>query len=175
MILVHLWACAPDLAAEHVWDDGLGEDPFAGLDPTERILLTLDGDTTHARVDAQDASIWVELDLDGDGSWDLRASRFHLSTHSGISGAGGVEARFVEDGEPGPVRVDEVDGDDEDSDPDYALSTWYAYDETTHILTPREGVWWIRTTAADDVELVIESYYDEWGTSARFALSWRAR
>ena len=66
------------------------------------------------------------------------------------------------------LQIDVLDG-------GRAAITWYTYDETTHILTPREGVWWIRTTAADDVELVIHSYYDEWGTSARFTLSWWAR
>lgn len=179
--------CAPDLAASHTWDDG-GPDPFEQAGDDVHILLESDGIDWSARIDAKDGAYWVTLDLDvlqevasGTEGWDLRFQRFHVSGNGGISGLAGVEAAFVPDatlaGLP-PVpesgwQVDRLDGDDEGDDPDYALHTWYHYDQETHILTPRAGVWFVRTDQQAVHALVFDTYYDSFGNSALYTVRGR--
>ena len=180
LLFALICGCAPDLDRTHDWSDVPPDDPFADRADGARVILVHEDDQVRAQVDASDPDIWVDLDLDEDGVWDLRLRRFEIASNGGISGDGGVQAQRVEDGdllapgEPDPARwrVDAADGPDEDSDADLALSTWYLYDETTHVLTPAPGVWWVRCTSQTQVVLVIDDYYDEWGTSARFALTW---
>ena len=64
---------------------------------------------------------------------------------------------------------DATDGDDEDTVPDYVISggndPWYAYDVTTHVLTPKPRVFVVRTTDGNLVKVAIERYYDGAGGS----------
>jgi hypothetical protein len=152
------------------------------------ITIASTGLGKRVRVDARGYDDWRWIDLDtssavpaGDPAWDLRFRRFHGSVNGGVTGDGGAEAAFVADidftgGLTVPEtgwRADAPDGDDTDTEPDYALFDWYAYDSDTHILTPVPGVWFVRTTAADVYALRILDYYDENGTSGVFSVEWR--
>lgn len=186
MISFFLVACTPDLASGHTWDDGFPTDTSdTGVHPLVDLLP--DGDGWVATIDATDAGGWVGLDLDApaevstaDPDWDLRFQRFHMSGNGGTTGEGGVHALFVpgaslasiDDVPDGPWLADAPDGPDDDDDPDYALSTWYAYNETTHVLTPVPGVWFVRSTEGQVFGLSIDTYYDAVGSSAYPRIRW---
>ena len=52
------------------------------------------------------------------------------------------------------------------------MSTWYAYDSETHVLTPHPGTWLVRSTGGAIFPLQIVRYYDDAGSSAVFELTW---
>lgn len=188
MILL-LVACAPDLSAVHVWNDGVVYDTAAGEGPV-LVETVPEGEGFASRIDARHPANWVAIDFDAgatdpvpleDGTWDLRFQRFQVSVNGGISGDAGGEAAFVADLALGAAneapttgwQTDAPDGPDEASDPDYALYTWYLYDEDTHVLTPDAGVWFVRATTGGVYALSIDSYYDENGDSGVFTIRWK--
>lgn len=188
MMLLLLTACAPELVAIHEWDDGVVVDTAAGEVPI-RVTTTEADVGWRTIVDAQHPENWVALDLDGGGreqvdlesdTWDIRFLRFNVSVNGGISGDLGGEAAFVpgitlSDGLTAPTtgwQTDVTDGPDEGSEPDYALFTWFLYNEATHVLTPDDGVWFVRATSGEVFALQFEDYYDSAGNSAVFTFRW---
>lgn len=164
--------------------------PDAGDDlPPGKVETTRNADGSYTtRIDATDAESWTALafatgeEIDGDG-WDLSAQRFHLKLNGGVSGDGGVEvaplpgAAFADVTAPPSSGwiTDAPDGDDDDAEPDYAFEQgdgWYAYDPATHVLTPRDVVWVIRTVDGAHLKLVIDGYYDDAGTAGVFTTTW---
>lgn len=116
--------------------------------------------------------------------WDLRFQRFHISTNGGVSGAGGVEVvpvvgvPFAQVTSPPAMgwRSDAADGDDPDTDPEYAFEQdagWYDYDPTTHVVTPKALVWIVKTRGGAMIKVQIEKYYDDAGTAGWLSLRWR--
>ncbi len=139
-------------------------------------------------VDASGTEPWIYVDLDrrtevspanplDDDVWDLAFRRFHVALNGGASGTAGVTAAVVDDRAFDTVEAadatafvsDATDGDDEDTVPDYVISggndPWYAYDVTTHVLTPKPRVFVVRTTDGNLVKVAIERYYDGAGGS----------
>ena len=167
MMPLLLFACAPDLSEE-----------LHGADTAALPLTTtgIDG-TTHRVIDAQSEEVAVELDLDLDGMWDLSLRRYVIQLNGGISGDGNVEAAWVE-GVLGSTDIPDVgwkvDMDDPDPGGDgtggFAFGDWYDYDESTHVLTPKPRVWYVRTPLWTR-SLTIDSYYDEAGTPAVYSLT----
>jgi hypothetical protein len=183
-------ACAADLGAgedetePEAMVDEVGGPNVGHVDEGDGIVST--------RVDATSETDWVYLRLsDGrqlevgdplaeDAGWDLGFQRFHIKLAGGISGSAGVEAAPIEgarleDVDAAPAEgwiTDAPDGDDDNEDPDYALRDWYAYDVMTHVLTPRDVVWAIRTGDGEVYELRIEGYYDDAGTSGHLRFRW---
>jgi hypothetical protein len=176
-----LAACAEDIR------------PIPELDgppaPTGPVATVDNGDGTYTtRIDATSAETWRHVDLttgtetDAAGAWDVAAQRFHIKLNGGISGTAGVETAPLPGMLPAVTAApaagwitDEPDGDDENPEPDYAFEQgdgWYAYDPQSHVLTPRELVWVIRTGDGAMVKLAIERYYDEVGTSGVFTVRW---
>lgn len=186
MILLSLLGCMPDLLDTYDWDDGEPVDTSdTGIPPL--VTLVPEGEGWRMEVDASDGILWAAVDLDAamevsdaDPGWDLRFQRFHMSVNGGVSGEGGVEAVFAPGQSlDGPLtvptsgwRVDEPDGDDDGADPDYALFEWYDYDPETHVLTPRPGVWYVRSTEGAVFALQITTYYDAVGSSGHPQLAW---
>ena len=70
--------------------------------------------------------------------------------------------------------TDVADGDDDDTLPDYVFRTWYDYDTTTHVLTPADRTYVVRTTAGTFVKLRMTAYYDGVGTSGSPSFRWVA-
>lgn len=189
MILIFS-ACAPDLVALHDWDDGIDAESTADTGPPDPLVLTEPAPEGHrTEVDARDGLAFVGIDFDAGGvevpadgpDWDLGARRFDLPTNGGVSGAGGGGALFlagvalVDAALPAdPVwLVDQPDGEDGNTNPDYAMGTWFDYDSGTHILTPADGTWLVRTTAGAVVALRIDSYYAATGDSGWLTFTWR--
>ncbi|MEZ4322298.1 MAG: HmuY family protein [Myxococcota bacterium] len=196
--LAVLPGCVQDLALLHHWDDAPATPPTPpAVDPdTSDTAVPLATGTTEiaagvwsTEVDATDAVAWVAVDLDGrgeqgprDGSdWDVALRRYDVAVNGGASGDGGVEVLFVPDvsltdlGTPpsSGFTTDAPDvPDDDDEEPEHAMADWYAYDSTSHVLTPHPGTWVIRSTRGRTWVLAFHSYYDDAGTSAVVTFHW---
>ncbi|MFY2556480.1 HmuY family protein [Corallococcus terminator] len=142
-------------------------------------------------VDATGRENWVGFDLDTgtqvsaseDAVWDLSFQRFGIRSRGGVNGTGGVEVAvlpaqdFVQlkQAPASGWAVDANDGDDEGSDPDtvfQANGAWYAYDVTTHKLSPRAQVYVVRSDSKAYFKVEMLSYYDDAGTPAMLKLRW---
>lgn len=184
--------CAPSLNT----DEDAGT-PDAATPRTDASFPTSSGAFTHevdGRVvttvaDATDEDAWQHLDLDTglstEDGWDLAFSRFRVRTNGGVSGGGGVLVAELE-GQPFDAltrapedgwTADVPDGDgDDDTEPDNAFndgaSDWYAYDEATHTLTPREVTYVVASTEGRFYKLRFEAYYDDAGSPAVVRFRW---
>jgi hypothetical protein len=172
--------CADDLAPT---DNG---EPVA---PSEQTPQQDEFGVSTMVVVATDPTRWVYLNLE-DGSfgpelegWMLGFQRFHIKANGGVSGNGQVAlhaapgADFEAIGEA-PLtgwKVDAPDGDDDDDRLDLAieqLGGWYDYDVSTHVLTPKPVVWFVRRGDSLAFKLQVQGYYDEAGTPAHLAIRW---
>ena len=177
--------CAADLRPEAEVDAAGGDDGG----PTGPVSTVRNPDGTYTtRLDATVEDGWRRLDLDrgdevgADLGWDLAGQRFHLMLNGGVSGDDGVEVAAIAGTLESVTTVpasgwitDAADGDDPNTDPDYALEQgdgWYDYNPQTHVLTPKPIVWVVRTGEDHVIKLTIESYYDNAGTAATFRLRW---
>lgn len=190
-------ACAGDLSSE--LNPPGDENPTAP--PTVpgqsgRVTNTQGADGVVAsRVNATDQSSWVYFQFAGakevtpqdpqnSSEWDLALLRYQIKVNGGISGSGGVEVALVSgtpfsalSQAPGSGYVtDQIDGSDEDTDPDYAFvqrGTWYNYNPMTHILTPKDEVYIVRATSGTYYKLQMTGYYDSAGSSGYPAFRWQ--
>lgn len=195
LLLALLVGCAEDL--ELTSDTDLA-DTDTDTDETDdtpswlRVLHEDDG-AIRVQIDATDVTTWRYLDLverrpvqidDAATSpaWHLGASRFNLALNGGTSGPGELEAVFVpgadfEDAIDEPTegwRRDRLDDETDPPSPDYALGEWYDYDVNTHVLTPRDGVYVLRSPTHSFVLAVLD-YYDDAGNSGFLTIAWRER
>lgn len=182
------------LAVAGCWPDvrGPGYEPWdsAAAAQQPKVVHHDEGNgITRTTVDATDALAWVYVDADDDlaeldgprPGWDLGFSRQRIMLDGGVSGDAGVELAIVpaarlEDVAAAPTDgwiTDQADDDDENSEPEYAFDAWFDYDPDTHVLTPKDLVFVVRTSEARLVATEIVSYYDEAGSSGLFTLRWR--
>jgi hypothetical protein len=181
-------ACADEL--DHGYDDG-SETPDAGDTTPSRVTNTENADgTTTTRVDASAEAVWVYLDLEAkeeveatSTSWDLAFQRTKIMVDGGVSGSGNVAVAILDgvafDGmaaaPAGGYVTDEADGDDMNTDPDLAFLRdmgWYSYNPMTHVITPRERVYVVRTVEGAYVKVQLTDYYDQAGTSGFPTFRW---
>lgn len=171
------WACSEDL------DTGA---PEPAPEPSEGVIDNGDG-TWSLVVDATDDAAWVFVDLadgglvgEGDG-WELSFQRFHVGVNGGAGGDGRGAAQWLAGGmldvtaapEDGWLQ-DTPDGDDEDDLVDRVFADWYDYDQATHQLSPKAGVWFVRASDAEAHYAVrIDAYYDAVGTAAMVQITWK--
>ena len=173
--------CAPSIDNT----DSNGGDTAGGIDN-----VTNPGGTTTTLVDATSQESWIYMDFESgrlvevttpesDTSWDVGFQRFSVKLNGGVSGSGEVEARVVEGGDfeelseapYGGYVTDQADADD-DGVPEYAMAEWYDYDYSTHVLTPADRFYVIRTVEGAYVKFQHESYYDDAGTSGHLKFTW---
>lgn len=131
-------------------------------------------------VDASARDAWVYLTLDGDtvtvsdaatsAAWDLAFRRTGIRTNGGASGPGFGGARetdeawdtiasastvgFVEDALvpiAGPPGSGEAPG-------NAALGTWFDYDPTTHVVSPRDTIYVLRSASGDYAKLRVVAW-----------------
>jgi hypothetical protein len=149
----------------------------------------------QARVDAKDDMQWVYMNLaqgkavpaDGAGdptAWDLALQRFNLKLNGGASGSGGAAVALL----PGAAfddvtevpadatfLTDQADANDDGVD-EYVMSIgdtrWYAYEVTTHVLTPKELVYVVRGADGSFYKLEMLEYYDAAGTAGYPTFRW---
>lgn len=172
-------ACAEDLKPRDEEDGIIG-----GGDG--KVITSANGDGSYTTLfNSTDTETWAQLDLDlgqesidPDDSWDLAAQRFHFRLHEGsrVMQLGDVPLLGVNDVEPGTWLVDQPDGEDENTTPDYAFEQnggWYKYDSGTHVLSPYPITWLVQTVEGQYRAMRIETYYDSAGTSGRFRIRWK--
>jgi|RhiMetdeSRZDD1v2_1073273.scaffolds.fasta_scaffold377002_2 hypothetical protein len=168
--------CAEDIAPQGAPDAGAPTDE----EPPPTTVRNADGSYT-TRIDASSATAWAWLDLatgaltGADDAWDLAAQRFHLRLGAGAAVAP-IAADFaaVTEAPDAGWRTDAPDADGNGRD-ELAFERdggWYTYDPATHVLTPRPLVWAVRMEDSHAIKLVVESYYDEAGTSGHLRLRW---
>lgn len=178
-------ACAADLG------DKLEAGPDAGPAAPVRSEDRGDG-VTATWIDATDDATWIQLDLergeqvdpadpDSAQAWDLGFQRFHIE----LNDDGGAQAAVAM--LPGadfdtlaraPSAMYAGDEPDQDGDgaPERVMSSgagaWYDYDVNTHVLTPRDVVYVVRSVEGNYYKLWIQDYYDENGTPAVLSFLW---
>lgn len=121
-------------------------------------------------------------------AWHVGWKRAGIKLNGGDSGPGQVAAapvavEFLEDVDAAPTALQQDDWVDPSctlvagptGEPATVMSDWYAYDEQTHVLTPKRQVWVIRIAADTFVKLRIVSYYGDASSPMRgafYRLEW---
>lgn len=181
-------ACAEDLSKRLEPD---AAPPVGG--PIE--VENLGDGVRQARVDAKNDEQWIYMHLEqgiavpadeaaGAAAWDIALQRFHFRLNGGASGSGDVAVALL----PGAAfdEVTEVPADatfltdqaDADGDglDEYVMSIgdtrWYAYEVTTHVLTPKKLVYVIRGVTGSHYKLEMLDYYDAAGTAGYPTFRW---
>lgn len=193
-----LVGCAGDLS-EELNKPGTGTETGTPTIPGQsgRVTNTQStGGVVTSQINAMDQTSWVYFQFAGakevmpqdplsSTDWDVALQRFQIKVNGGISGSGGVEVALATGTQfdalsqaPGSGYVtDQVDGADEDTDPDYAFvqgGTWYNYNVMTHILTPKDQVYVVRATTGKYYKMQITGYYDQAGSSGFPAFRWQS-
>lgn len=183
--LLGLVGCWPDIR-------GLDYEPWdsAAAAAAPKVTNEDEGEgVTFTVVDASDPAVWIRVDFDrgasevedGAPGWDLAFSRQRIATNGGVSGTEGVEVAVVEAASIDEVTAAPTDGyaadlpddDDENSEPEYTFDVWFDYDSETHVLSPHDRVFVVRTTDDARVALEVVSYYDDAGSSGLMQLRWK--
>ncbi|MEL6341713.1 MAG: HmuY family protein [Myxococcota bacterium] len=181
---IALMGCAEDLTFDDEevvsGDTGLGEDVVEEDEDGAR-TVRIDGTDyeTWVYFDLETGDIVLEGDATWDATWDVAIQRFNVKLNGGVSGDGGVEAATVEDVAFDDLTVapasgyitDEPDA-DEDGAPEYALGGWYDYDPNTHVLTPFDIVYVVRSVEVNHHRFQILDYYNDAGTSGHLQFRW---
>jgi hypothetical protein len=183
--LLGLAGCWPDVRGPRYepWDSA------AEAQEPNVVHVPEGGGITRTTLDATDALSWVYLEADDDlaeldgpsPGWDLAFSRQRIMLDGGVSGDGGVElvpvpAARLEDVSAAPTAgwiTDQADDDDENSEPEYAFDSWFDYNSSNHVLTPKDLVFVVRTSEGAPLAIEIVDYYDDAGSSGYFTLRWK--
>lgn len=174
-------------------DDIGNTTPGSQTPAASAVTITANASGHTATIDATAADQWQLLDLDApaavkgqrsaDVTWDLAFQRFSVRVNSGVSGPGQASVARVagihfDDLAVAPSAgwtVDTADAADDDDKDDLAvavLGDWYAYDASSHKLTPLDVVYAVRTTEGAYKKLQFQGYYDAAGTSGWVTVRW---
>jgi hypothetical protein len=181
LLSVFAAACAPNIG------EGIGDSGDTGSDIDN---VDNEGGTTTTTIDATDYKLWVYMDFESgelvmvsepetDLSWDIAFQRYHPKINGGVSGSGEMEVAIVTGADfdsleaaPDSDYTHDLADADEDGVPEYAMATWYDYDPTTHVLSPADQIYVLRTVEGGYVKLRFDQYYDEAGTSGYPQFTW---
>ena len=123
----------------------------------------IDADVT---IDATDSTVWIYFDLssgtivepetpEDSTEWDLKFQRYEIGVNGGVSGTAGVMVAYEEgtyDSFDDITTIPELswntdlEDSDDDGKPEYAFESWFDYDISTHVLTPKNIVYFIETS-----------------------------
>lgn len=185
-----LWACSET----HSDTEKIEESIDTGLEESEQIPEepeepeepgTPDNPDIDHMIDATDSMEWVYFDLESSSivsvqeaesseEWDIGFQRYSIMLNGGVSGDGGVELLILEgeydnfDMVKVPSQGDWVtDTEDNNGDekPEYAFSSWFDYDSSTHVLSPADVVYIIRSVEQNYFKIRIWDYYSTQGNS----------
>lgn len=190
-----LVACAPDLRpstpadAQSPTSDASADSASAFV--SGRVRTTVVGAHFESVIDAQDNTQWVYVDLDrlamaGERmeGWDVAFNRFKAMTNGGSSGTGNVTVAILDGVAFEDARVrdglawvsDQPDGEDSNTDPDYALSAqgdnWFEYNSENHTLSPKNRTYLLRTTEQRALRFRWVRYYDPAGSPGVLSVQW---
>ncbi|MBO9541418.1 hypothetical protein J7643_12590 [bacterium] len=187
-LLLSLAGCAPSLAPNQTGQNTAGNNA-GGTDQDKSSTQTDANGLSTTRINAPSDTEWTYYDFDAkrvveasSPSWDLAFQTTNIKSNGGINGTGGVKvARLsadfdgLKDAPASGYKTDAEDSDDADTKPDYAFATdggWYDYNSTTHVVTPKNVVYVVRTTEGRYVKLQMTKYYDDAGTSRFPTFKW---
>jgi hypothetical protein len=187
-LVIALAGCADSIRPDRP-DAGAPADGTALTCTAGNVCTARGGDGTSTTVvDATSETAWIYVDLETGAkvaepdAWDLRFQRTHISANGGVSGTGGVEIAEVAGAAFAQVTTAPASGyvtDAADANgngiPEYAFDqngTWYDYNVTTHVLTPKPVVYVVKTDGGSTVKLEIQQYYDQAGTSGWLTFHW---
>jgi hypothetical protein len=175
--------------------------PDAGGDPSSGPFdheTNADGTTTTV-VEATSETAWLYLDLEtknevmpaapeSSRDWDLGFNRFRIKTNGGIGGSGGMKVAILPNADfaaltKAPSRgyvTDQLDGEDMDTDPDFAFlqkhaaseTGWFTYDALNHKLTAAPVVYVVKTVEGAYFKVQMLGYYSKDGTAGYPAFRW---
>lgn len=140
-------------------------------------------------IDSTDSTSWVYYDLESssvvsaeefdEDNWDIAFQRYMIKINGGVSGTGGVEVMLLEGEyenfedvvlpEEGEWITDMEDSDGDDQ-PEYALDSWFDYDLATHVLSPADLVYCIRSVEGNVFRFRILNYYSSQGSSGYMSI-----
>ena len=141
----------------------------------------IDADVT---IDATDSTVWIYFDLssgtivepetpEDSTEWDLKFQRYEIGVNGGVSGTAGVMVAYEEgayDSFDDITTIPELswntdlEDSDDDGKPEYAFEGWFDYDISTHVLTPKNIVYFIETSE-HSYKFRIVDYYGPNGSS----------
>jgi hypothetical protein len=182
-------ACADDLAPPD------SPSPERQM-PSPSVSTTATGEGFESHVDASRSDAWVHFDFETKAAvspedpatsrrWDLAFQRFKVKANGGVSGTAGVEVAIVPDTELAGISaapasgwlVDQPDGPDMNPDPDTVFNrgedTWFSYDPTSHLLSPRKQLYVVKTAEDGYFAVQILKYYDQAGTAGFVLFRWK--
>ena len=174
--LLALAACSEDLAPEPE------AQPDGGVLPSHVTTVDNGDGSFTTSVDATAMDAWIGFDFQSGGeaaesttSWDLGFRRFEVKSNGGTSGEGGVEVAILAGADFATLARAPLDGwssDTAEASPFNAGDGWYAYDINSHVLTPRDLIYVIRSAEGAYFKLEFTDYYDDAGTSGYPAFRW---
>ena len=188
-----LWGCVEKSTDTGAEDGGLDtavdvESPQPEAPEPEEPGIP-DNPNIDEMIDSTDSTAWVHYDLESssliptdevsEDNWDIAFQRYIIKLNGGVSGTGGVEVMLLageyenfeevtlpEEGE-WITDLEDSDGDDQ---PEYALDSWFDYDLATHVLSPADLVYLIRTVEGDIFRFRILDYYSSQGGSGYMSI-----
>ena len=182
-LIVLSMGCAPSLDKEWTWnDEALESDTSEEQEPEEGVFSKV--------IDASDPEVWIYLDIEEDEiiaveepleaeNWDIGLQRFNIKLNSGVHGPSNVEAALVAgesyvpyDEAPFEGYEQDLADANDDEIPEYVLADWYDYDSSTHILTPKDQFYVLKSRNQQYYKFRIVDYYDEAGTSGFMTIDW---
>ena len=126
---------------------------------TQSVVVTENGDVRSFQVDGTSSELWIYVDLElgqvsEDEAWDLRVQRFTVEGSPQASIAWQPDEGFESLAAPLPGLP--WDG---------RLDTWYNYDSTTHVLTPRAGIYAVESQDETYLLEMLDYYHPDSGSS----------
>jgi hypothetical protein len=175
-----LWLAACGSIAPEIEADGDGS---THVDDPSEMLIDATADETWIYFDFERGTVVRPSRPEQSREWDIAFRRFHVAVNGGVSGSGGVGVAVIQAAEFDDVThapksgylADSPDvATDKDEEPDYVMSSgelgWWDYDTKTHVLTPREHVYVVRTVEGGIYKLAFLDYYNEAGSSGHLLI-----
>jgi hypothetical protein len=168
-----------DLPAEK--EEEVVEEEVVEEEVVEDEEFFVDADFT---IDASDSTVWIYFDLasgiivepetpEDSTEWDLKFQRYDIGVNGGVNGTAGVMVA-IEEGVydsfdnitilPELSWNTDVEDSDDDGKPEYVFQNWFDYDISTHVLTPKNIVYFIKTSE-QNYRFRIVDYYGPNGAS----------
>lgn len=169
-------ACSEDLSPLTPDAGAPGSD---GGGATTHVTTTANADGSFTTsIDATSKDTWIGFDFDRRAEsphGDLAFKRFEVKLDGGTSGTGGVEIAALPGADFAAVTHAPAGGWITDTMEALAFSAgdaWYAYDPATHVLTPRDIVYVVRSAEGEYFKLAFAGYYDAAGTAGHPSFHW---
>lgn len=150
--------------------------------------LSFADDSKLLEVDASQYESWVYLDIDQNftetdeaGSWDIAFQRYLIKLNPSSDAQAVVATsldKSIQELVQAPVDNYRTDISNTEQSLESGLvfggeDPWYDYNQQSHVLTPKERSYVIRSQQGDFYAIAIKNYYDSVGTSGILTVLWK--